>query len=282
MFCHVRKLISEIVGIEEITRDISAVRCSHDRAAGWMPCVQIRPVCVGCSGWQYRHWSGTFYPPELPQRLRLEYYAKQFETVEVNNSFYKLPTKGLMADWRDRVPDHFRFAVKASRYLTHMKKLQTPEAPLELLFERAQELIPKLGPVLYQLPPQLHKNVERLKPFLDGLARYPTVKHALEFRHSSWYDDDVLTLLEQHDVAMCLHDMSGSASPREAVATFVYVRFHGALGKYAGGYSSETLGDWARWLRRQDKPAFVYFNNDVAGQAPKDARMLGALLAASG
>jgi uncharacterized protein YecE (DUF72 family) len=238
-----------------------------------------QPTYIGCSGWQYRHWTGNFYPSELPQRLTLEYYATQFETVEVNNSFYRLPTKGLMAGWHDRVPERFIFAVKASRYLTHMKKLRTPEEPLEVLFERAQELKLKLGPVLYQLPPQLHKNLERLTQFLDGLARYPAVKHALEFRHPSWYSDDVLALLEKHDVAMCLHDMAGSGSPREAVGTFVYVRFHGAHGKYAGGYSSQRLDDWAGWLRRQEKAAFVYFNNDVGGQAPKDASMLRALVA---
>jgi uncharacterized protein YecE (DUF72 family) len=236
------------------------------------------PIRIGCSGWQYRHWSGSFYPPGLPQRLWLEYYADRFETVEVNNSFYKLPTDGALGGWHDRVPDDFVFALKASRYLTHMKKLRTPEAPLETLFQRARELKSKLGPVLYQLPPQLHKNLERLKEFLDALSRYPTVKHALEFRHPSWYRDDVLTLLERHDVAMCLHDMSGSASPREAVATFLYVRFHGTLSKYSGGYSSPRLGDWARWLRRQTKPAFVYFNNDVGGQAPKDASKLRTLL----
>jgi uncharacterized protein YecE (DUF72 family) len=236
-------------------------------------------IYIGCSGWQYRHWSGDFYPPALPQRLRLEYYATRFETVEVNNSFYKLPTEGLMAGWHDRVPEHFMFAVKASRYLTHMKKLRTPDASLAILFERAQELKSKLGPVLYQLPPQLHNNVERLKQFLGKLDRYPAVKHVLEFRHPSWYNDNVLTLLEQHDVAMCLHDMAGSEGPREAVATFLYVRFHGTLDKYAGGYSSQSLGEWARWLCRQKKPAFVYFNNDVGGQAPKDASKLKTLVA---
>ena len=237
------------------------------------------PIRIGCSGWQYRHWSETFYPLGLPRRVWLEYYATQFDTVEVNNSFYKLPTEGLLEGWHDRVPDHFVFAVKASRYLTHMKKLRTPEAPLDALFGRVRELEPKLGPILYQLPPQLHKNLERLKEFLDGLTRYPTVKHALEFRHPSWYADDVLTLLEQYDVAMCLHDMPGSTSPREVVATFLYARFHGTRGKYAGAYSSSGLGDWASWLRRQRKPAFVYFNNDVAGQAPTDASKLRAFLA---
>ena len=239
---------------------------------------ECEAIHVGCSGWQYRHWRESFYPPGLPQRLWLEYYASQFETVEVNNTFYKLPATGLLEGWHDRVPDQFMFAVKASRYLTHMKKLRAPEAPLDALFRRARELKPKLGPVLYQLPPQLHKNLERLKEFLDGLTRYPTVRHALEFRHPSWYGDDVLTLLEQYDVAMCLHDMAGSASPREAVATFLYARFHGTRGKYAGGYSSPRLRDWGNWLRRQRKPGFVYFNNDVAGQAPKDASKLRTFL----
>ena len=241
--------------------------------------VMREPIRVGCSGWQYRHWRGSFYPPGLPQRLWLEYYAARFETVEVNNSFYKLPAKGLLAGWHDRVPANFVFAVKASRYLTHMKKLRAPEAPLDALLQRTRELKPKQGPILYQLPPQLHKNTERLKEFLDGLAHYSTVKHALEFRHPTWYGDDVFTLLEQHDVAMCLHDMVGSASPREPVATFLYVRFHGALGKYAGGYSSPSLSNWTDWLRRQRKPAFVYFNNDVAGQAPKDAITFRTLVA---
>ena len=246
----------------------------------WLSDGEMRePIRTGCSGWQYKHWIGNFYPPGLPQRLMLEHYATRFDTVEVNNSFYRLPTEGLMAGWHDRVPAHFMFAVKASRYLTHMKKLREPDAPLEVLFQRARELQAKLGPVLYQLPPQLHKDLGRLERFLDGLARHPGITHALEFRHASWYGDDVLTMLEQHDVAMCLHDMSGSESPREAAGAFLYVRFHGSLGKYTGGYSSQQLADWARWLCAQGKPAFVYFNNDVAGQAPKDASTLRALLA---
>jgi len=237
-------------------------------------------IHVGCSGWQYRHWSGNFYPPKCPHRLWLEFYAHRFDTVEVNNSFYKLPTEGLLAGWHDRVPRHFTFAVKASRYLTHMKKLRAPEAPLEVLLNRALELKRKLGPVLYQLPPQLHKDLDRLKQFLDALSRYQTVKHTIEFRHASWYDDDVFSVLQQYDAGLCVHDMPGSESPREAVATFLYVRFHGAAGKYVGGYSSESLADWAAWLERQQKSAFVYFNNDVAGQAPKDASVLRALLSA--
>jgi uncharacterized protein YecE (DUF72 family) len=136
---------------------------------------------VGCSGWQYRHWKGNFYPADLPQREWLEHYARHFDTVEVNNSFYRLPEEGIFGAWRARVPAGFLFAVKASRFLTHMKKLKDPEEPLMRLFSRARELGAKLGPVLYQLPKQMPRNDERLSSFLDVLPR--RTKHAIEFRH---------------------------------------------------------------------------------------------------
>jgi uncharacterized protein YecE (DUF72 family) len=234
-------------------------------------------IRVGCSGWQYRHWRGDFYPADLPQSRWLEYYAARFDTVEVNNSFYKLPAEGLLGRWRGRVPARFLFAVKASRYLTHMKKLKDPEDPLDRIFTRARELGRKLGPVLYQLPPQLRKNMDRLQSFLEALPG--SIRHAIEFRHPSWYDDEVFTALARFHVALCLHDMAGSATPREAVATFVYVRFHGTAGKYGGAYSKEQLEHWAAWLVDQKKPAFVYFNNDAGGHAPRDAAALLALVA---
>jgi uncharacterized protein YecE (DUF72 family) len=235
-------------------------------------------IRIGCSGWQYRHWRGDFYPSDLPANRWLEYYASHFHTVEVNNSFYKLPNEGLLASWRSRVPPRFVFALKASRYLTHMKRLKDPADPLDRLFNRAAELRSKLGAVLYQLPPQLPKHVERLEHFLATLPDRRAVKHAMEFRHASWYDDDVFRLLKRYDVALCLHDMAGSQPPREAVATFVYVRFHGATSKYGGGYRTADLEDWARWLIDQRKRAFVYFNNDVGGHAPRDAAKLVALV----
>jgi uncharacterized protein YecE (DUF72 family) len=231
-------------------------------------------VRVGCSGWQYRHWRGNFYPADLPQHQWLEYYAKQFDTVEVNNSFYRLPPEGLLASWRARVPARFLFAVKASRYLTHMKKLKDPEEPLDRIFSRGRELQKKLGPVLYQLPPQLQKNIARLTGFLAALPDKKTIKHAIEFRHPSWYDEEVFEALDRTNVALCLHDMQGSATPRISIGRFLYVRFHGASGKYAGAYSAEQLREWAQWLEGQRKRAFVYFNNDVGGQAPRDAKTL--------
>lgn len=234
---------------------------------------------IGCSGWQYKHWKGDFYPADLPQREWLEYYARHFDTVEVNNSFYRLPPEGVFDGWRARTPPSFLFAVKASRFLTHMKKLKDPEEPVERLFSRAFELRSKLGPVLYQLPKQMPKNVERLAAFLELLP--PRVKHTIEFREPSWYDDDVLRLLRRHNVALCMHDMPGSAPARVLTARFTYVRFHGATGRYNGSYPKEMLEDWAEWLVSSNVSAFVYFNNDIGGHAPRDARRLIQLLLGS-
>jgi uncharacterized protein YecE (DUF72 family) len=232
---------------------------------------------VGCSDWQYKHWKGDFYPADLPQRAWLDYYARHFDTVEVNNSFYRLPPAGVFESWRSRTPRGFVFAVKASRFLTHMKKLTDPEEPIERLFSRAFELRGKLGPVLYQLPRQMRKNIERLDGFLALLPR--RVKHAIEFRDPSWYDDDVIRLLRRYRIALCLHDMAGSAAPRLVSARFTYVRFHGATGRYDGGYPQPVLEEWAEWLAASGRRAFVYFNNDVGGHAPRDAAKLIALLA---
>ncbi len=231
---------------------------------------------VGCSGWQYRHWRGDFYPAELRPNEWLEYYAQRYDTVEVNNSFYRLPEKGVFGNWRRRAPAGFLFAVKASRFLTHMKKLKDPEEPVDRLFSRAKELGTKLGPVLYQLPRQLTKNIDRLEQFLSVLPR--RVKHTIEFRDPSWYDDHVFEVLRARNVALCLHDMPGSQPPRVVTASFVYVRFHGATGKYSGGYPDDLLGEWADWLVANHKPGFLYFNNDIGGHAPRDAARLKAML----
>jgi len=233
---------------------------------------------VGCSGWQYKHWKGDFYPAGLAQRDWLEYYARHFDTVEVNNSFYRLPPERVFDNWRVRTPARFVFAVKASRFLTHMKKLKDPEEPVERLFSRAVELRSKLGPLLYQIPKQMSKNVDRLAAFLDVLPR--RVKHAIEFRDPSWYDERVMRLLRTHNVALCMHDMPGSEPPRVLTARFTYLRFHGASGRYNGAYSIDALEDRAQWLIARNVPAFVYFNNDIGGHAPRDARKMIDLLAA--
>jgi uncharacterized protein YecE (DUF72 family) len=233
---------------------------------------------VGCSGWQYRHWGGDFYPLGLPQPQWLEYYSRHFDTVEINNSFYSLPDESLFAQWRERVPGLFLFAVKACLFLTHMKQLKDPDGPVERLFSRARELRTKLGPVLYQLPRQMVKNVDRLQRFLAVLPDPAHIKHAIEFRDPGWYDEDVFRALRERNVALCLHDMAGSASPRMMTAKFAYVRFHGASGTYSGGYSKDNLASWADWLAGNRAPAFVYFNNDIGGHAPRDAKQLREML----
>ncbi len=188
------------------------------------PIVVPAPVHIGCSGWQYKHWRGVFYPAALPATRWLEHYAAHFDTVEINNSFYRLPLAKTFAEWRNRVPSSFVYAVKASRYLTHMKKLNDPGLPVAL-FSRARRLGQRLGPVLYQLPPRWPRNLERLEQFLQALPN--NAMHAIEFRDSSWYCDETFAMLTRYRVAMCLHDMAGSATGKRTVGPFLYVRFHG-------------------------------------------------------
>ncbi|HET7694827.1 MAG TPA: DUF72 domain-containing protein [Vicinamibacterales bacterium] len=230
---------------------------------------------VGCSGWQYKHWRGDFYPAAVPQARWFEYYAERFDTVEINNSFYRLPERGTFAAWARRAPPGFVFSVKASRFLTHMKKLKDPEEPIERLFSRMEALGAHLGPVLYQLPPGWTVNVERFAGFLDALPR--GIRHVVEFRDPTWYDAGIRRLMHAHGVALCLHDMPGSATGRLSTSPFVYVRFHGSGQKYGGGYSPARLHGWAEWLNaRRDEgcDVYAYFNNDVGGHAPRDAMTL--------
>jgi uncharacterized protein YecE (DUF72 family) len=242
-------------------------------------------VRIGCSGWHYAHWAGRFYPRDLPKDEWLPYYATRFDTVELNNSFYRLPAAEQFNAWSDMVPSGFTFAVKASRYLTHFKRLIDPEEPLERLLSRALALGRHLGPILYQLPPGWVPDLARLTHFLELLPRrLPGVRglrHVIEFRDQRGYASDVRACLARHRVALCLHDMAGSASPRVRVGPFIYLRLHGAGEKYGGGYSKRTLEAWAAWLsavRRDGVDAFVYFNNDRDGHAVADARTLKHLL----
>jgi uncharacterized protein YecE (DUF72 family) len=228
-------------------------------------------IRIGCSGWQYRHWRGEFYPADLEQKHWLEYYASRFDTVEINNTFYRLPEASAFAAWRRRAPDGFLYAIKASRFLTHMKKLNAPKEPLERLFSRAQLLGRHLGPVLYQLPPRWSVDVERLASFLRSLPARR--RHVIEFRDPSWYTDEVFELLEQYGIARCLHDMAGSATGRRCGGPFIYARFHGPV-QYSGRYDDQLLDEWASWFAarfRDRQSVFAYFNNDAGGHAPRDA-----------
>jgi uncharacterized protein YecE (DUF72 family) len=240
---------------------------------------QIR---IGCSGWQYRHWRGDFYPAELPISRWFVHYARTFDTVEINNSFYRLPPPETFRSWREHAararPRHgprFLYAVKASRFLTHMKKLKDPEEPLFRFFEAARRLGPYLGPVLYQLPPGWKVDLDRFEYFLRALPK--GYRHTVEFRETSWYDGRVYALMERYNAALCLHDMQGSATGRHAIGPFIYVRFHHGTAKYGGRYPDDRLDEWAEWLVDrigEGKDVFAYFNNDTGGHAPRDALRL--------
>jgi uncharacterized protein YecE (DUF72 family) len=228
-------------------------------------------IKVGCSGWQYTHWRGDFYPADLPASRWLEYYAERFDTVEVNNSFYRLPAPHSFAAWRRRVPPGFVFAVKASRYVTHMKKLIDPAPSIELFFSRVVYLEEALGPALFQLPPRWPLNLERFKAFIALLP--PRFMHVIEFRDPSWYVDDVFQALQAHGVSLCLHDMAGSETGLRVAGPAVYLRFHGPE-RYGGRYPTRRLAMAAAWCRErlmEQVQVYAYFNNDVGGHAPRDA-----------
>ncbi|MFN2447115.1 MAG: DUF72 domain-containing protein [Vicinamibacterales bacterium] len=239
---------------------------------------------VGCSGWNYKSWREVFYPSGLPSARWLEFYAAQFDTVEVNNTFYRLPERSTFAAWRTRVPKDFLVAVKASRFLTHMKRLRDPSEPLARLFSRASALGRQLGPVLYQLPGDFPLDLARLDAFLQALPRTShrrRIQHVMEFRHPSWYVSDTFELLNDRDVALCLHDKRGSAIASPFIGPFVYVRFHGTSGDYHGSYSQRDLTQWAHRLAEQSqngRQVFAYFNNDPDALAVANARTLRSAL----
>jgi uncharacterized protein YecE (DUF72 family) len=239
--------------------------------------IQMRrgTIRIGCSGWNYEHWRGRFYPEEAPPKQWFELYAKVFDTVEINNTFYQLPAAQTFKAWREQAPDGFIYAVKANRYLTHMKRLKDAKAPLKRFLDRARLLREHLGPILYQLPPRWRLNLERLESFLDLLPE--GLRHVFEFRDQSWMADEVFQLLEERGASFCAHDMPGLDVPRLAVGPIAYVRLHGAKEMYRGGYPEPTLRSWSRWMEQQvraGKDLYVYFNNDAEAHATRDALRL--------
>jgi uncharacterized protein YecE (DUF72 family) len=239
-------------------------------------------IHVGCSGWNYRHWRGAFYPDGLPVKRWFEYYAATFDTVEINNSFYRLPPHPTFDKWRDQAPPGFCYAVKANRFLTQAKKLKDCSEPLARMMEPVRHLEDHLGPILYQLPPRFALNLERLEEFLRLLPA--DLVHVFEFREKSWFDDTVLALLDRHGASFCAHDMIGLETPRWACGRAAYVRFHGAVGKYWGRYADKDLSGWADWMLDQaegGRRVWAYFNNDIHAHAIDDARMLRAMVGQS-
>jgi uncharacterized protein YecE (DUF72 family) len=230
-------------------------------------------VWIGTSGWQYRHWRGPFYPPDEPVRRWLELYAERFATVESNNAFYRLPERQTFEGWAARTPPDFVMAVKMSRFLTHIKRLAAPAEPVDRFLRRAAGLGPKLGPVLIQLPPQMAIDRRRLEA---TLARFPaSIRVAVEFRHPSWFTDDIRRLLVDHAAALCLADRRGVRTPLWRTADWTYLRFHEGRAQPRPAYGRAALAAWARRLAdgwpAAGEDCFVYFNNDWLGCAPRDA-----------
>ncbi len=230
-------------------------------------------IRIGTSGYHYRHWRGPFYPAKTPASKMLNFYCKHFDSLELNNSFYRLPTKSTFDDWGRITPPNFVFAVKASRFLTHIKKLKDPENALHNLLPRTAHLGHKLGPILFQLPPQWKVNAERLEKFLEILPR--DNRYTFEFRELTWITPEIDKLLARFNAAFCIYELAGYCSPLTVTADFAYVRLHGpGKRKYRGSYNdsrlrqwSKRIGEWARTLNA----IYVYFDNDQAGYAVRNA-----------
>ena len=236
-------------------------------------------IHIGTSGWHYEHWKGPFYPEDLSKQDFLDYYAEHFHTVEINNSFYQLPSEKALIRWRDSVPPGFIFAVKASRYITHMKKLKDPEEPVSVFLERISILGEKLGPILFQLPPKWNFNHRRLEAFLEGL--HPGYRYAFEFRDPSWFDATAYDALGKHGATFCIYDFSGRLSPKKVTSGLIYIRLHGPSGPYQGQYGTDELAGWADDLlswAKEGKEIYCYFDNDQAGYAAQDALRLKAMM----
>lgn len=235
---------------------------------------------IGCSGFNYPHWRGSFYPAELPETAWLNHYCGLFRSVELNVTFYRLLKPETFLNWRQTTPGGFAFAIKGSRFITHIKRLIEPEVPLERFFAGALQLGNKLQTVLWQFPPQFGCDTGRLERFLTALDRYP-VRHALEFRHESWCSDLVAALCRKHGVALCLADWPDFADHLPLTADFVYLRRHGHQGDYTTCYNSDELRIVASRIRgylAEGLAVYIYFNNDAYAHAPLNALELARLL----
>lgn len=266
---------------------LAVARSGRDAAEGAgdeKPLLKFPGIQIGTSGWTYADWRGPFYPASIPKNKWLRWYAGQFATTEVNGSFYRTPSLDAVRAWRKSTPADFSFAWKASRFITHWKRLNpdTCENSIDLMVTRLKVLGPKAGPVLFQLPARFEADRERLARFLKLLP--PHYRYAFEFRHRSWYEQGILDVLCDHDASLCLSDHHQAPAPWAVTARHVYVRGHGPRGRYKDNYPDKTLRLWSQRIRRwrnQGKQVFVYFDNDQKSAAPADARRLGALLSRS-
>jgi uncharacterized protein YecE (DUF72 family) len=238
-------------------------------------------IRIGTSGWIYKHWRERFYPKDLPPKHWFAFYAQHFDTVEINNTFYRLPNEGAFDVWREQAPVGFLYAVKASRFLTHMKKLKDPEEPIERILGRARRLGATLGPVLYQLPGGWKCNLERLTYFFAALPR--DMPHVMEYRRPDWLCDEVYDLMRRYKIGLCIHDLLPK-HPRIVTSNVVYLRFHGSGQKYGGSYPTAQLRRWADWMSEQASSGchvYAYFNNDAEAHAVRNAVTLRELVGSS-
>ncbi|MBI4378033.1 MAG: DUF72 domain-containing protein [Nitrospinae bacterium] len=230
---------------------------------------------IGTSGWSYDHWTGIFYPSDLKPYGRLAFYINNFNSVEINNTFYHLPSMSAFKGWKESAPKGFIYALKGSRFITHMKKLKDPEESLNLFLERASLLKNNLGPILFQLPPHWKRNLSRLEEFIKFLP--DNRLFAFEFREPSWFNKGVYDLFRERGIALCIYHMPEFESPLEVTAKFVYIRFHGTEFLYGGRYSKDELSRWADKVKefiKMGKDVYVYFNNDAYGYAVINAKEL--------
>ena len=240
-------------------------------------------IRIGTSGWAYPHWRGPFYPPEVRKRDWLNYYGERFNAAEINASFYRVPKAETFRGWAEAVPADFAFTVKASRYITHMKKLKNGADSVQRFLEPVHALGDRLGPILFQLPPSWHRDLERLQAFLRALPG--DHRYAFEFRDPSWFDPAVLAALREAGAALCIHQLEDVEAPPEVTADFVYVRLHGPGEAYTGRYDDAALAGWAERIRGwadSGLDVYCFFDNDDAGNAPCDAERLRTALRDSG
>jgi len=236
-------------------------------------------IYIGTSGWHYPSWVGPFYPSEMPAKEFLPYYASHFTTVEINNTFYHLPSASTLENWLAQTPKGFLFTCKCSRFITHMKKLKDPKESIGRFFVTAKVLQEKLGPILFQLPPHWKINARRLEEFLKALPK--DFSYTFEFRDESWFDERIYHLLTANNAAFCLYNLAGNWSPEIITADFVYIRLHGPGDSYKGRYPRTRLRSWANkclhWAK-SGKDVYCYFDNDEQGFAPINALALNNLI----
>lgn len=234
---------------------------------------------LGTSGWTYDHWKGVFYPDTVPKKRWFEYYSSRFDTVELNASFYRIPTVKTALGWYNRSQANFRFAVKMSRLVSHVRRLKNCDRELEWFFSSMEPLKPKTSIILIQLPPNLRIDLKRLDEFSARLPSDQTF--AFEFRNITWYSEETYALLREREHTFCIHDMAGLTTDKIITANTVYIRFHGYDSRYGGDYPDDRLCLWAEWIREQLKKGltvFAYFNNDIGGFAVKNCLRLKEIL----